>query len=93
MSISAAVTARSGSAFFASSSRYSVSTRSKVIASFRSMANANEITNDSYRLIESMVEQAGERAIPEIDPTLVLLLEMLEHVKDPGLVPVRQQQP
>ena len=59
---------------------------SKAIASFRSMANANEITNDSYRLIESMVEQAGERAIPEIDPTLVLLLEMLEHVKDPGLV-------
>ena len=59
---------------------------SKAIASFRSMAKANKIKSDSYRLIESMVEQAGEQAIPEIDPTLVLLLEMLEHVSDPGLV-------
>lgn len=59
---------------------------SKAIASFRSMAKTNKIAGDSYRLIESMVEEAGKQAIPEIKPTLVLLLEMLEHVVDPGLV-------
>ena len=59
---------------------------SNAIASFRSMAKANEISDDRYHLVEAMVEQAGKREIPEADPTLVFLLEMLEHVSDPGLV-------
>jgi hypothetical protein len=51
---------------------------------FHSMADENGIAPTDYELHRATAEQAAATVIADVQPTLVLLLEVLEHVGDPG---------
>lgn len=53
-------------------------------AAFRGMAAENGIDPTRFELHEATTEQVGATVIGRVQPTLVLILEVLEHVRDPG---------
>lgn len=54
------------------------------VAAFRGMTAENDIDDSRYELHHAPAEQVAAAVIADVQPTLVLLLEVLEHVSDPG---------
>lgn len=54
------------------------------VRGFHEMAELNGVAAGSFRIVESTVQDAGEEAIREVDPSLVMILEVLEHINDPA---------
>lgn len=58
----------------------------KQAEAFRGMAAEHGISADRYELHETTGQEAAAAVVSQVDPTLILILEVLEHVNDPGTI-------